>query len=46
MFTKEKLQSQSLAGTTLLIWVVATEKYAQVVKVIEPKRNRLKAAET
>jgi dynein heavy chain len=46
MFTKEKLQAQSLAGTTLLIWVVATEKYAQVVKVIEPKKNKLKAAET
>lgn len=44
-FTKEKIQSVSVAATTLLVWVVATEKFAQVKKVVGPKEKALKEAE-
>ncbi|CAK85038.1 unnamed protein product (macronuclear) [Paramecium tetraurelia] len=44
-FTKEKIMNVSQAATTLLVWVVATEKFAQVKKVVGPKEKALKEAE-
>jgi len=45
-FTKENVLSVSLAATSLLIWVLAIEKFAKVKKIVGPKEIALKEAET
>lgn len=44
-FTKEKVANISLAATSLLIWVLAIEKFAKVKKIVGPKEIALKEAE-
>ena len=44
-FTKENVLSVSLAATSLLIWVLAIEKFAKVKKIVGPKEIALKEAE-
>lgn len=44
-FTKEKVSNISLAATSLLIWVLAIEKFAKVQKIVAPKEAALKEAE-
>jgi len=45
-FTKENVLSVSLAATSLLIWVLAIEKFAKVKKIVGPKEIALKEAES
>jgi dynein heavy chain len=44
-FTKEKVAAVSQAATCLLTWVIATEKFAMVKKIVGPKEKALKEAE-
>lgn len=45
-FTKENVSNVSLAATSLLIWVLAIEKFAKVKKIVGPKEIALKEAES
>lgn len=44
-FMPEKIQTVSKAAYGLCCWVRAMEAYDRVIKVVEPKRNKLKEAE-
>ncbi|CAG9464970.1 unnamed protein product [Pedinophyceae sp. YPF-701] len=44
-FTPESVGAVSKAAKSLCMWVKSMEKYAMVVKVVEPKRRDLAAAE-
>jgi dynein heavy chain len=45
-FTPENIKKKSSAATSMCMWVRAMELYARVAKDVEPKRQRLAAAET
>ncbi|PFH38701.1 hypothetical protein BESB_010430 [Besnoitia besnoiti] len=44
-FTPEKVNQVSKAATSLCMWVCAVEKYAQVQREMEPKKEQLALAE-
>lgn len=45
-FNKEKVHSVSQAAEAIVVWILATDKFQQIKKVVGPKEKKLREAES
>ena len=45
MFNKEEIEKQSIAASTMVVWIIAINQYCGMRKIVKPKLDVLNAAQ-